>query len=185
MNFIKTTHDDVSAVVSEVLRSQTDACVYCVAEDYCAVVGSSRQVNVAQANNLGVKIVEIGHEGGTIIVGPGDIDIGIFTTGYSGDTYRVRIVDAIIAKIREQGHEALLDGNDICINGKKVAGFGSRMFGNVLYTAIHVSVGINQEYIRTICTKPMQKVPDGLKNYGLTTSDILEILANTFNHNFM
>ncbi len=129
-------------------------------------------------------MVKIKHEGGTIVLSPGDVDIGLFTVGYSGDTYRDRLVDAIMAMVQAQGYTATLDNNDVLINGRKVVGFGSRMFGSVLYTAIHMSVDIDVELIRSICTKPMAKLPDGLKNYGITTQDILEILSEVFDHDF-
>lgn len=184
MEIIKTTHDEVSRVVSEALSRQTETCVYCVADDHCAVVGSNGYADITQIKNLGIRMVEIKHEGGTIVLSPGDVDVGIFTIGYSGDSYREHIINAIITRLQERGYDAVLDNNDILVDGKKVAGFGSRMFGNILYTAIHISIGINVELIQSICTKRMSKIPDGLQNYGITTTDILTILSEVFEHDF-
>lgn len=180
MEIIKTTLDDVTNLVLGILSEQKEAVVYCLADDYCAVVGSNGGANEDRIRDLGIKMVQIKHEGGTIILSPGDVDIGIFTAGYQGHGYRKRIVDRIIDKLNENGYKAVVEGNDVLIDGRKVVGFGSRIFGKILYTAIHIAVDSNMDLIKTICTKDMQKTPDALMNYGINTQDILDIMSEVF-----
>ena len=47
------------------------------------------------------------------------------------------------------------------------------MYGELLYSAIQISVNCDIDLIKSICTKPMKKQPDGLANYGISTEDNL------------
>ena len=180
MEVIQVTLDSVTDVVSDILTNQKEACVYCVANENCAVVGSNGGANIRKINNLGIRMVQINHEGGTIILSPGDVEIGIFTEGYVGNNYRNSIINGVLDLLKQNGHDAVVCGNDVLVNGRKVIGFGSRMFGKILYTAIQISVNINLDLIKVLCTKQMVKQPDALMNYGVTTEDILGILEKTF-----
>lgn len=181
MELIKVSFDNVANVVTDLLVGQKEACVYCIAEETGAIVGSNGGADIDEIKHRNIKLIQINHEGGTIIANAGDVEIGIFTKGYSGREYRDNIVNGIINLLKEKGYNAYIQGNDILINGRKVVGFGSRMFGKILYTAIQISVNINLELIKTICTKTMVKQPDGLKNYGVDTEDILDIMHKAFN----
>lgn len=178
MKMIEATLDNVSEIVPEALASGEDCAVYCVADEHCAVVGSNGGADLDMIDRLGIRLVQIKHEGGTIVLSPGDVDVGIFTRDYSGDIYREQIVEGLTKLLREHCSDVKVSGNDILAEGKKVCGFGSRMFGETLYTAIHISVGVNISLIRQICTKQMVKVPTGLNNYGITTTDIMSVILS-------
>lgn len=180
MEIIKTSLDEVSGLVLGILSDQREAVVYCVADDHCAVVGSNGGADLEQIQKAGIKMVQIKHEGGTIVLSPGDVDIGIFTEGYQGHEYRNEIIDRLINRLQENGHEAFIEDNDVLVNGRKVVGFGSRMFGKILYTAIHIAVKTNIDLIKSICTKDMKKVPDALTNYGINTAYVLNIMSEVF-----
>jgi len=180
MQIIETTFVDVTDLVSSILSSQREACVYCVGHEHAAIVGRNAGANLQEISKRGVRLIQISHEGGTIITSPGDVQIGIFTEGYVGHSYRDRIIDNIVKLVRDNGYNAIVANNDILVNGRKVVGFGSRMYGKILYTAIQVSIDIDVELIQSICTKQMTKIPDGLKNYGVETQDILDILFKVF-----
>lgn len=180
MELIQVTLDTVTDVVSDILENQKEACVFCIPEENCAVVGSNGGANMNMIQKKGIKLVQIKHEGGTIILSPGDVEIGIFTNGYTGNEYRNAIVNSIIDILKNNGYKPVISGNDVLVNGRKVIGFGSRMFGGILYTAMQISININLDLIKSICTKPMTKEPDGLANYGVTTDDILNIINRIF-----
>ena len=184
MEYIKTTLEEVGSIVPDIIAKQKEAIVYCIADDNCAVVGNNGHANMENIQKLGVKLVQINHEGGTIVLSPGDIDIGIFTEGYYGDILRNSVIDGIINKIKSNGYDVTYSNNDILVNGRKVASHGSRMFGKILYTAIHISININIDLIKAICTKEMVKIPDGLINYGINTNDILNIMSEVLEYKF-
>lgn len=176
MRLIKATLDDVGEIVQEALSCGEDRAVYCVADEHCAVVGSNDGANFDAIDRFSVRLVQIKHEGGTIVLSPGDVDVGIFTQGYKGDEYRAEIVNKLVALIHKHGGQAEVSGNDVMVDGKKVCGFGSRMFGRTLYTAIHISVGMDLELIKNICTKKMSKIPAGLESLEITTEEVMRIV---------
>ena len=143
----------------------------------CAVVGSNGGSDEDAAKRLGVLVVHMGNEGGTIVTNIGDVDIGIFTNGYSGNDIRDRLIDLIAEEVKANSDaEIILDGNDYMINGRKVIGCGSRMHDGVLYTAIHIAIHSNVELVRKICTKWMSNIPGALSEYGITTEFVIRAL---------
>ena len=183
MNIFKTNINNVVDYVKDIMSRQEEACIYAVSDDNYVATGSNGDTNLEKMYDLGIKKVPIIHEGGTIVLSPGDVEVGIFTYDYRGQKIRDNILQDIVSLCRQKGHQAILSGNDIMVNGKKVGGSGSRFFGKMLFTTIQVSVGINLELIKEICTKPMIKVPDGLSNYGITTEEILDILYRNIENN--
>ena len=180
MEIIKTTLDEVTNQVFSKISDQSECIIYHVFDENCAIVGRNGGSNIDRIRKHGIRMVEINHEGGTIVASPGDISIGIFTKDYKGREYRDDIVIKIINRLRENGHDASIDGNDVVIDGRKVVGYGSRRFGNILYTAIHIAVNTDLELIKAVCTKDMNKIPDALSNYGIYTEDVLGIMSDVF-----
>ena len=178
MKTIKTTHEQVTQEVAQILQQQQEACVYVIAEKPCVVVGTNNGADIAQANKIGIRVVNIHHEGGCIVTSPGDVDIGLFTKGYYGRDIREAIVNKLIALLNANGFKGEIVDNDLLVNDRKVVGFGSRMYGQILYTAIHVSVNANLDLIQQICTKPMKKIPGSLSEYGISTIDVVNILMS-------
>lgn len=178
MKIIKTTHAQVTQEVAQILQQQQEACVYVVAEEPCVVVGTNNGADIGRANEIGIRVVNIHHEGGCIVISPGDVDIGLFTEGYYGRDIRDAIINKLIALLSANGLKGEIVDNDLLVNGCKVVGFGSRMYGQILYTAIHISVNANLDLIQQICTKPMKKIPGSLSEYGVNTSDVVNILMS-------
>lgn len=179
MKIIETTYSTVSELIEEILTNQEEAFVYAIGTENCAIIGRNGGADIQAIKDKNIRYVEINHEGGTIISSPGDVEIGIFTKGYYGrEIIRDGIINDIVKLIKEKGHNVEIDNNDILINNRKVVGFGSRMYGELLYSAIQISVNCNIDLIKSICTKPMKKQPDGLANYGISTEDILQIMKN-------
>lgn len=183
MECIKVKMEEVTNVVHELISCQREAMVYCVQEDSWAILGNNSEKEMCNAKRLGVNFVQVNHEGGTMITSPGDVDVGIFTNGYYGNFLRDEIIRQIMEKAHKYGYEAVLVGNDMLVDGKKVIGFGSRVFGKILYTAIQISVNLNEELIEKVCEKESHKIPGGLKQYGIDTSDIVDILSKVFDTN--
>jgi lipoate-protein ligase A len=72
--------------------------------------------------------------------------------------------------------------NDILIDGTyKVASSSTRQFGKVLFSAFHISHEVNLNIIKSLCTKPMKKIPRGLGDYGITESEIIELFYRFIN----
>lgn len=180
MNIIPVTLDTVTAEVSKALQSNQESCIYCVADTKSAVVGTNQGANMNAIEQEKIKLIQIKHEGGTIILSPGDVDIGIFTKDFSGHEYREKIIEEIISLLKISKEVISREGNDVLVNGKKVIGYGSRRYGDLLYTAIHISINADLNLISKICMKPMQKIPGSLSDYGVSSKDIEKIIYEVF-----
>lgn len=177
MKIIHVTPSGAEAAVKRVWAAGEESCVCSVADAPCAIVGNGGGSNETEARRLGILVVHMGHEGGTIVASTGDVDIGIFTDGYSGDGIRDRLISLIAEEVKAQtGITMTLSGNDHMVDGKKVIGHGSRMFDGVLYTAIHIAIHTDLPLIQQICTKPMAKTPGALSDYGVTTEFVVQAL---------
>ena len=177
MRIINVTPAKAEAAVRQVRADGQEACVCSVADAPCAIVGSNGGSNEDAAKCLGILVVHMGNEGGTIVANTGDVDIGIFTNGYSGNDIRDRLIGLIAEEVKaNSGAEIMLDGNDYMVNGRKVIGCGSRMHDGVLYTAMHIAIHSNVELVRKICTKRMSKIPGALSEYGVTTEFVTAAL---------
>lgn len=177
MRIIRVTPSAAEAAVKRVWAAGEESCVCSVADAPCAIVGNGGGSDEAEARRLGILVVHMGNEGGTIVANAGDVDIGIFTDGYGGDGIRDRLIGLIADEVKvNTGAVMTLDGNDHMVGGKKVIGHGSRMFGGVLYTAIHISIYTDLPLIRQICTKPMAKTPGALSDFGVTTEFVVQAL---------
>lgn len=177
MEFIKVTPYDAESVVKNNMFNKKEICACCVADESFVIVGNSLGSNEELAKQLNTPIVHMGNEGSTIISDVGDVDIGLLTYGYVGNDIRDELINAISNKIYNKYKiEMTIDGNDHMIENKKVIGHGSRMYGDILYTAIHISINTNLSLIRQICTKQMNKTPGQLSDYGITTAFVVNTL---------
>ncbi len=177
MEIINVTPSGAEDAVKRVWAAGEETCVCSAADAPCVIVGSNGGSDEAAAKRLGVLVVHMGNEGGTIVTNTGDVDIGIFTDGYGGDGIRDRLIGLIAEEVKARtGITMTLNGNDHMVDGRKVIGHGSRMFGGVLYTAIHIAIHTDLPLIRHICTKPMAKTPGALSDYGVTTEFVVHAL---------
>ena len=120
--------------------------------------------------DLGYRVYEMLHGGGVIVVEPGDIDIAHF--GDNDNTFRHEFATDFAKWLRSNGLNPIYEDNDILVDGYKVCGIGMRRHGDIDYTTIHIGINTNLEHIKLICKKPMNKVPKGLSEYGITTEEV-------------
>lgn len=178
MNIYPTRYENVESAVREMLTYGRTGVIYGVAESNWVIAGVNEQLNESAVEQAGIPVLRLNHEGGCIVVNPGDIDIGLFTERDLGNKIKDGLIQDLAALLQEKGYTSIIERNDLMVEGRKVMGFGSRMFLDILYTAIHISVNMNLELIESICTKPMEKVPGGLSDYGVTTQEVVNILLS-------
>lgn len=143
-----------------VLRGTLDDCD----EEYC------------RRNNI--KMINVQHSGGTIVLDKSAIGYAYL----SKDKGRAR-QDAICRKfvklLTRRGLNAEYKDNDILIDGYKVGSVGTKNLPNgLVYTPIQFSLDNDAELISKICLKPMDKIPKGLSDFGITREDVLNFLGN-------
>lgn len=160
------------------LKDKIEGGVYLIHSNPLVIVSNSHEINDEYVRQTGFTVWNSRNFGGTIVAFPGDIDIGILKkNGYSlGKEFLENMKQKLSQKI--QNIEII--GNDIIIDGKyKTISYASINVGdNYVYTVIHVSFNPNVEIINKICTKQMIKIPKGLVDYGLTTTELEEIVKD-------
>jgi lipoate-protein ligase A len=87
----------------------------------------------------------------------------------------------LVSEYKQRGLNAFFDGNDILIDGYKISGLSATPYGALQYSTIHIGINTNLEDIKTICTKPMIKIPKGLSEYNITTEEIEQIFLEFCN----
>lgn len=140
---------------------------------YC-LQGTYSKLNEDFCRNNSIEILKTRHFGGTIINFKEDICVGNFQkcNNTFGKDFMVNLIDFI----KNKGLNCELVDNDLLVNGFKCASYMTTNINGCLYTAIHISIGMDLDLIKNICTKPMNKIPKGLSEFGVRTEDLLEFL---------
>ena len=127
--------------------------------------------------SLGVRVVELGYEGGTIIGSEADLSIILVAPVDIGYNHEM-IIGKYLEVISKYVPGTTIDGNDILVDGNKVCGSMNRTVGNSYVWAAQVSFANYSEYIAQICTKPPVKTPSFINSEQLSRDTLeSEILA--------
>ena len=100
----------------------------------------------------------------------GDILFGHFAE-IENDWYS-RFVDYFVNWLKTKGLNADFVSNDIVVDGYKICGMCTTRYGRIDYTGGFISMNVNLDHIKAICKKPMEKIPKGLSEYGITTDEV-------------
>lgn len=129
---------------------------------------------IEKAYNDTVKNIEVlntQHIGGCIINFKDDLCIYNFQEGFNN--FGKNFIDSFCEYLVHKGFIANINNNDLLINDiYKVASYMTRNIDGILYTAIHISISVDLDLIKQICTKPMNKIPKGLIEFGITTEEV-------------
>lgn len=146
------------------------------ADETCILKGAD-SLNEDYCRAKGISVYKTHNFGGTIVNFKGDICIANYQTDFNkfGEKFLIDLSDWLKTK----NINSTMSENDLLIDGiYKVASFTSQYINGCLYTAIHISVNMDIELIKAICTKPMNKIPKGLTEYGITGKEIDEYVLN-------
>lgn len=70
-----------------------------------------------------------------------------------------------------------MSGNDVLVEGRKVIGHMRMYLGGACnFYGGHISLTVNLPAIQRVCTKPMEKIPAGLSEFGITREEVEEWL---------
>ena len=121
-----------------------------------------------------VDVIYCQHLGGTIVGFKDGITLVSFTSRDTPPMWEEKLTEYLKSKGLDARHE----DNDVLVDGYKVSGgFSKWLNSDMQYYGIHISMNTDLDVIRKICTKPMEKIPKGLSEYGFTRSDILSALG--------
>lgn len=124
-----------------------------------------------------IPCANIGRRGGTFVVNKDDIGFGFITKGLD-NTIGISIYNGVYEFLKSKGLNVHQKGNDVLVDGYKVFGWASHYYQeyDAIYITAHITLSVNIELIQNICTKPMNKVPKGLNDFGITQKDVIEFL---------
>lgn len=115
--------------------------------------------------------------GGCMVFYPDTI---IFLDIYPTDNYlrQHHFTNDFVNFLIQKGINATTNNNDVMIDNKKVIGTISEIlpapYNDWVYFGASISINSDAELIDKICTKPMNKTPGALSDYGITTDEVVE-----------
>lgn len=140
-------------------------------EDTIVHYGWDSQFDRELARQKGIRCINLGRAGDTFVTQKGDIAYAHLTT--SADKFNQHLGKFLAQKLTALGYDVKFDGNDWLIDGKKFMGTMRIELGPVFhFYGGHISLSTDNELIKQICQKPMQKEPVGLSEYGITTQQV-------------
>ena len=166
--------------INFMLVNQLHGVFYTVADEKLAFVPRQGIVDEQLCYDLGYKVYEAMYGGGVIITDLGDIDIAYF--GEAENTFHSDFCNHLTDWLKAKGLNAVYTGNDIILDGYKISGNGVIRHSGMDYSVIHIGINTNLENIKKICTKPMEKIPKGLSEYGITTEEVEEMFLEFCEH---
>lgn len=156
--------------VEKLLRSTEHNTHYAITEKPIVLVPDEFEIDLFASKRLGYTVYPTKHKGGVIVTNIGDI--GIVHLGNAGKQWYDFFIKEFIGWLKDRNLNAELDNNDIVIDGYKVCGVSTKRVGALSYTAGVIGINTKLSDIQAICKKPMQKIPKGLSDYGVTSEEV-------------
>lgn len=176
MEIIKAKSKDAVATIQDFIQNKKHGFAYCVHDDKSIFIARADAVDRELCANLGYNVLETMHTGGVVVVSKGDISVIHF--GEIGNHVMHDFATYLVEQYKERGLDATFDGNDVLVDGYKISGLSATPYDNLQYSTIHIGINTNLEDIKVICTKPMVKVPKGLKEYGIRAEEIEQMFLD-------
>ena len=180
MEITKFACQDAVATIQSFISNKKHGFAYCTHDRKSVLIAKPDAVDRTLCAELGYNIMETKHTGGVMVVGEGDVSVIHF--GEIGNTAMHEFAVYLVEQYKNRGLNATFDGNDILIDEYKISGLSATPYGHIQYSTIHIGVNTNLEDIKTICTKPMVKVPKGLSDYGITTDEVEQMFLDFCEH---
>lgn len=158
------------------IKCGTHGIIYGIADTPYVQVHRKTQVDEATCAALGYGIIELYHNGGTLVLNQGDFVTGNFGEPENG--WYDRFMTCFVEWLKAKGLNAVREGNDVLVDGYKVCAYCVTRYGRIDYTGVFIGINTNLDHIKAICRKPMVKVPKGLSDYGITSEEVEQMFLD-------
>lgn len=140
--------------------------------DECAVhYGDDSHFDARAAIDAQCRLVDLQRKGDAFVTQPGDIGYAHITR--NEDHFNQALGRFIADKLIALGHEVHFDGNDWLVENKKFMGtMRINITPTLHFYGGHISLSTDNALIQKVCLKPMEKVPCGLSEYGITQEQV-------------
>lgn len=188
MTTITCTFDEAIQHANEAMQSQSEVTLLTIADKLAFAIGEPQNTfNPQKIQELGGQIYNGKWNGGTCVVFPYDLSICIISRLDIHNTIGNKLISNIKTYLEQQNLTILRDGNDLLIyipeqdTCKKIASYAVSTHNNMLETVVHVSIGMDEDIIKQVCTKPVKKQPAGLKQYNISAQEIINYIKPLLN----
>lgn len=170
---------NIQEELNSLISTKTEDFIYCIYDNPVVFRSKTNEANVEYCIENNINIIDTGNMGGTIVASSGDIGLAILK--YDGWKVGENIIQFLCDKLMSKVPNLRVDGNDLIgEENYKFASYASINVGDrFIYTIVAISINPNIEHIKNICNKPMNKVPKGLSDYGITSEEIKDFIENT------
>lgn len=170
MEVLKVTQTEWLGEATKIIQGGFHKTAYLILDTPVVGVFRKSQVDGEICDNLGYEVVETYNNASTVVHNKGDLLFGHFAEIENG--WYDRFVDYFVNWLKSKGLNAEYTSNDVLVDGYKVCGMAITRYGRIDYTAGFIDINTNVDHIKAICRKPMNKVPKGLSEYGITTEEV-------------
>ncbi len=163
-----------AAAAKNLMEGQSGGLVLLFSSELAVVYGYPQYIDVNACIRSGAFLYQAWHLGGAIVCFPGDLSIMELKNG--GSNFGCESISAVRDMLESRKISALIDGNDLMVDGRKCGSWARTSDRGYTQTVVHFSINSDVTTIRELCTKPMAKIPGALSDYGITAEDIWTIL---------
>lgn len=182
MNIMKVTEEEGYKQIKDSIIGGIHQTLYMTTTIKQVTVSDESHVDIKLCDKLGYKVLKAYHGGGVLVINPGDFAVQHFDK--IDNDWLAQLIPHVLDWLKARGLNAEFVGNDILVDGYKVVAFNHVIHDNIDHSGMFVSISPNLEDIKAICRKPMEKVPKGLSEYGITAEDA-EAMFLDFHHNVL
>lgn len=170
---------NIDSVLISAINTQKEGLYYFIPTKTVVFAGYNNSVESMFCKENGIQIIDVKNEGGVIVSGENSLAIGYLSKKID-NTANKDFAMVLIEWLSKKGLSVSTQDNDILVDGKyKVASYSSRRFGDIIFSAFHLSFNVNLKFIERLCKKPMNKIPKGLDEFKISHKDIYSLfLAN-------
>ena len=176
MEMLKVTEENVLFEVKKSIECGLHRIMHMIPETPMTFVHKERQVDKETCDEMGYTVYPAFYNGGTILCNKGDLVFAHFGEPENGWIYG--FIDYFVDWLKAKGLNAEFVDNDVLVDGCKVCGTCITRYGRIDYTCCFICIDIDLDHIKAICKKPMNKVPKGLSEYGITTEEVEQMFLD-------
>lgn len=173
MEIIELTNSQWLREIHKIIMSQKHCIAWGIQDTSVVLIPHRGAVDEQLCYDMGYMVYEAFNlSGGVILTNEGDFEIGHF--GKIDNKWVNQFGESLAEWLKSKGLNAEYKDNDVLVDNYKVCGTCVTRYGSIDYTGGHIGINTKLEDIKKICTKPMNKVPKGLSEFGITTEEVKE-----------
>jgi len=171
---------DIFELINNLNLSISNATNYFAYHDFIKPICVTNTYDIPTAQ-LNIDRWDLGLKGGTFIINKGDVGFIFCSHDDEATQLCIKAVSKFLSFMKSKGIEIVQDNNDFLIDGYKVCGFTHACVEKCILYAMSFNFNVDLDLIKSICTKPMIKIPKSLADYGITQEEIINLITSLNN----